>query len=49
MKSQTIFRVFRRIRLKMVYTRGGNRAETKVKRARTVRRIHDMKRELVSL
>lgn len=48
MKSQTIFRVFRRIRLKMVYTRGGNRAETKAKRARTVG-IHDMKRELVSL
>ena len=37
MKSQTIFRVFRRIRLKTVYTRGGNRAETKAKGARAVR------------
>ena len=49
MKSQTIFRVFRRIRLKMVYARGVALAATKAKRARAVRRIHDMKRELVSL
>lgn len=36
MKSQTIFRVFRRIRLKMVYTRGVTLAATKAKRARAV-------------
>ena len=48
MKSQTIFRVFHRIRLKMVYTRRVTLGETK---ARLAGRwgIHDMKRELVSL